>query len=78
MIEKGIPRPELEILVKDKVVGFITSGTISPSLNKGVGIAYINKKHTYVGTELMVNSRNKLKKARVVTAPFYSSGTLNN
>ncbi len=78
MIEKGIPRPELEILVKDKVVGFITSGTISPSLNKGVGIAYINKKHTYVGTELMVNIRNKLKKARVVTAPFYSSGTLNN
>ena len=39
MLEKSIPRPGFDIIVNDKVVGFVTSGTISPSLNKGIGIA---------------------------------------
>ena len=76
MIEKSIPRPGFEILINDNVVGVVTSGTISPSLNKGIGIAYIDKAYTKKGLELLVKIRNKSKKAIVVEAPFYSSGTL--
>ena len=78
MLEKSIPRPGFEIIVSGKVVGFVTSGTISPSLNKGIGIAYVDKTHTNKGTELSVKIRNKLKSAVVVKAPFYSNGTLSN
>ena len=45
MLEKSIPRPGFDIIVNEKVVGFVTSGTISPSLNKGIGIAYVDKSH---------------------------------
>ena len=78
MLEKSIPRPGFEIIVNDKVVGLVTSGTISPSLNKGIGIAYVDKSHTNKGTELSIKIRNKLKGAVVVRAPFYSSGGLSS
>ena len=78
MLEKSIPRPGFDIIVNGKVVGFVTSGTISPSLNKGIGIAYVDISHTKKGTELSVKIRNKLKSAVVVKAPFYSNGTLSN
>jgi len=76
MLEKSIPRPGFEVVVNGKVVGLVTSGTMSPSLNKGIGIAYLDKSHTNIGTELSVKIRNKLKSAVVVKAPFYSNGTL--
>ena len=78
MLEKSIPRPGFDIIVNEKVVGHVTSGTISPSLNKGIGIAYVYKSHTKKGTEFFVKIRNKLKSAVVVKAPFYSKGTLSN
>ena len=76
MLEKSIPRPGFEIISDDKVVGFVTSGTISPSLNKGIGIAYIDKAYSKKGAELSVKIRNKTKSAVIVKAPFYSNGTL--
>ena len=76
MLEKSIPRPGFKIFMNEKVVGFVTSGTISPSLNKGIGIAYVEKAYTNKGMELSVKIRNKLKSAVIVKAPFYSSGTL--
>ena len=66
------------VIVNDKVIGLVTSGTISPSLNKGIGIAYVDKSHTTKGAVLSVKIRNKLKSAVVVKAPFYSNGTLSN
>jgi len=78
MLEKSIPRPGFDIIVNEKVVGHVTSGTISPSLNKGIGIAYVDKPYTRKGTELSVKIRNKLKSAVVVKAPFYSNGTLSD
>ena len=78
MIEKSIPRPGFEILVNNEVVGVVTSGTISPSLNKGIGIAYMQQKHIIRGMEFSVKIRNKRKMAVIVEAPFYTSGTLNN
>ena len=61
MIEKSIPRPGFEILVNNKIVGVVTSGTISPSLNKGIGIAYMKKQFVNNGMEFSVKIRNKCK-----------------
>ena len=78
MIEKGIPRPGCDIIMQDKVVGHVTSGTISPSLNKGIGIGYI--KADYVGKDKLISIgiRGRNKKGKLVNAPFYKRGSLNN
>jgi len=77
MIEKSIPRPGFKILNGKDVVGIVTSGTISPSLNKGIGIAYIKNKYIKEGSYLSIRIRNKIKSAKIVKAPFYTLGTLN-
>ena len=78
MIEKGIPRPGFDIIMKDEVIGHVTSGTISPSLNKGIGIGYI--KADYVGKDKLISIgiRGRNKKGKLVNAPFYKRGSLNN
>lgn len=79
MKEKGIPRPGqiVEVEVEEKVnkVGKVTSGTISPSLNKGIALAYVAQEFTKVGTELKVEIRGKVAEAVVVQPPFYKHGS---
>ena len=78
MIEKGIPRPGCDIIMRDEVVGYVSSGTISPSLNKGIGIGYI--KADYLGTDKLISIgiRGRNKKGEIVKAPFYKRGSLNS
>ncbi|CAH0474348.1 unnamed protein product [Peronospora belbahrii] len=54
----------------DKVVGHVTSGTFSPSLKKAIGMAYVDKSSSKLGTELHVKARNKTQKAVISTMPF--------
>ena len=71
MIDKGIPRSHYELFnSNDEKIGEVTSGTMSPSLNKGIGVAYIQKDFIAVGTEVFVDIRNKKLKAQVVKMPF--------
>jgi len=51
-------------------VGEITSGTFSPSLNTGVGLCYVSKEYSGVGTRLEVEIRNQSVPAEVVRPPF--------
>ncbi|MFL2989422.1 MAG: glycine cleavage system aminomethyltransferase GcvT [Candidatus Neomarinimicrobiota bacterium] len=78
MIEKGIPRPGCDIIMRDEVVGYVTSGTISPSLNKGIGIGYI--KADCIGKDKLISIgiRGRNKKGELVKAPFYKRGSLNS
>ena len=78
MIEKGIPRPGCDIIMRDEVVGYVSSGTISPSLNKGIGIGYI--KADCMGSEKLISIRirGSNKKGELVNAPFYKKGSLNS
>jgi aminomethyltransferase len=62
--------------MNDEIIGTITSGTMSPSLEKGIGIGYVNVPFTKSGTELVVDIRGKMKVAIVVKPPFYKSGSL--
>ncbi|MBL7970519.1 MAG: glycine cleavage system aminomethyltransferase GcvT [Prolixibacteraceae bacterium] len=71
MIDRGIPRHDYELTDKDGIViGRVTSGTMSPVLNKGIGMGYVNKAYSAIGTEVYVNVRNKLLKAKIVKTPF--------
>ena len=77
MVEKSIARPGCEIIVNDKTVGSVTSGTISPSLNAGIGIGYLKKEYSQAGTSNLIGIRKKMKRAEIVNAPFYGKGTFN-
>ncbi|MEO0107923.1 MAG: glycine cleavage system aminomethyltransferase GcvT [candidate division WOR-3 bacterium] len=69
------PRPGCEILVQGERRGHITSGTMSPSLRRGIGLAYVDVPHATVGTELQVLIRGREAPAKVVATPFYRSGS---
>ena len=72
MIDKGIPRHDYEIAdANGNVVGIVTSGTQSPSLEKAIGMGYVPTAMTALGTEVFILVRGKSLKAMVVSLPFY-------
>ncbi|GAE36307.1 glycine cleavage system aminomethyltransferase GcvT [Halalkalibacter akibai] len=71
MIDKGIPRTGYEIFVDEQQVGFVTTGTQSPTLKKNVGLAIINHAFSSLDTEVEVQVRKKRLKAKIVATPFY-------
>jgi len=71
MLERGIPRHDY--LIKDAAgnqIGVVTSGTQAPSLNKAIGLGYVATAHAAVDSEIYIEIRNSLVKAKVVKAPF--------
>lgn len=71
MIERGIPRHDYPIAdVNGTVIGKVTSGTQSPSLNKAIGMGYVKTEFASPGTEISIIIREKPIKARVVKLPF--------
>lgn len=73
MIDKGIPRHDYEI--KDaggQVIGRVTSGTQSPSLQKAVGLGYVKTAFSAQDSEVFIAVRDKLLRAKVVKVPFLS------
>ena len=71
MIDKGIPRTGYPVYVGDKQIGFVTTGTQSPTLKKNIGLALIDATFAELGQELEVEIRNKRLKAVTVATPFY-------
>ena len=70
--ERGIPRQGYEILdAEGNKIGAVTSGTMAPSLNKAIGMGYVNKPYTKTDSEIFISIRNKPVKAKVVKVPFY-------
>jgi len=71
IIDKGIARKDYPIIDSQKnEIGIVTSGTMSPSLNKAIAMAYVSKKHSEIGSEVYIQVRKKKIKAVVVTLPF--------
>ncbi|MBL7705482.1 MAG: glycine cleavage system aminomethyltransferase GcvT [Taibaiella sp.] len=71
MEERGIPRQGYTLQdAAGNAIGVITSGTQSPTLNKAIGIAYLNKENAVEGAEVFVSVRDKAIKAKVVKMPF--------
>lgn len=72
LIERGIPRHDYEIVDKDgNVIGIVTSGTMAPSLNKGIGLGYVTTEYSGVDSGIFIRIRNKDVAAKVVKLPFY-------
>lgn len=71
MQEKGIARHGYEIKDFDGTpVGHVTSGTMSPSLGKAVGMGYVDIKYAAIDSEIYIGVRNTLLRAKVVKMPF--------
>lgn len=71
MVDKGIPRHDYKLQDNEgNEIGYITSGTQSPSLGKAIGLGYVAKELATEGTEINVMIRNKSVKAKVVKVPF--------
>jgi len=71
MMEKGIPRPQHEVWKDGEKIGYVTSGTFSPLLEKGIAMAYISVQHATEGNKVAVKVREKLTEAQIVKFPFY-------
>ena len=70
--ERGIPRQGYDIVTEDgTVIGNVTSGTMAPSVNKGIGMGYVTKALSAPGTEIFIQIRKKQVPATVVKLPFY-------
>lgn len=71
MIDRGIPRHDYPIVnVAGNVIGKVTSGTQSPSLNKAIGMGYVEAASAKTDTEIFILIRDKAIKARVTKMPF--------
>jgi aminomethyltransferase len=74
MQERGIPRKNYLIVdAEGNTIGEVSSGTMSPSLDKAIGMGYVKKEFSKVGTEIFIQIRNKQLKAEVVKLPFYKA-----
>ncbi len=71
LIDKGIARNGYPIVSTDGTeIGVVTSGTMSPSLNKAIALAYVPKELSKVDSEVFIQVRKKQIKAKVVALPF--------
>lgn len=74
VIEKAVPRHDYEIVNEEgENIGVVTSGTMSPSLKKGIGMGYVKTAYAKLGSQIFVQIRNKAIPAVVVKLPFYKS-----
>ena len=72
VLERGIPRKGYNLLdANNNVIGHVTSGTMSPTLKKPIGMAYVQKPFAKADTEVFVDIRGKALKCKVVKLPFY-------
>jgi len=72
LTDRGIPRHDYEITnTEGNVIGFVTSGTMSPSLNKGIGLGYVPVAFAAPDSDIFIRIRNKDIPAKVVKLPFY-------
>ena len=67
----GIPRAGNAVIADDEIVGEVSSGTYSPSLEVGIGMAYVRSDLAEPGTELEIDVRGKRRTARVSSKPLY-------
>lgn len=73
LTEPGIPRPGLDVLVAGTKAGTVTSGTLSPTLDVGIGMAYLPAPAAVPGTEIVIDVRGKPKAARTARRPLVAT-----
>ena len=72
LLDRGIPRQGYKIFdANQNEIGEVTSGTMSPSMKKGIGMGYVTLPNNKTETEIFIQVRNKNLRAVVVKVPFY-------
>ena len=72
LIDKGIVRADAPVcLPSGERIGAVSSGTMTPTLGKSVGLAFIDQAHSSIGTELRAEVRGKPLAIRIIKTPFY-------
>ena len=72
MQERAVPRHDYEIVdAAGEVIGIVTSGTMSPSMNKGIGLGYVTVNNSAVDSDIFIRIRKNDVPAKVVKLPFY-------
>ncbi len=71
LTERGIPRQGNPVLAGGERVGEVTSGTLSPCLDRGVGMAYVTAGLAEPGTEVEIDVRGRRRPARIESRPLY-------
>ena len=77
MTGRGIPRAWLKVLSASnnpEVIGTVTSGTHSPTVDGGIGMGYVGQKYAETGSEIVIDVRGRLVEAKIVDMPFYKRG----
>lgn len=70
--DRGIPRQDYDIVDQQgKKIGAVTSGTMSPSLNKGIGLGYVSSDLSNPGNKIYIQIRKNKVPATIVKLPFY-------
>lgn len=73
--DKAFPRQHYQIEKDGKKIGEVTSGTFSPSLEKGIGLGYVDIDYSEIGTKLDINIRGKSSATVIIKPPFYKNYT---
>ena len=71
MVDRGVPRHGYPVLQDEVVVGEVTSGIYSPTLDAFIGLAYVPGHLAKIGTEVGIGIRGKTRRAQLVRKPFY-------
>jgi aminomethyltransferase len=71
-LDRGIPRPDMQVLYEGAEVGIVTSGTFSPSLKVGIALALVSSDFK-VGQQLELDVRGRTSKVEIVKLPFMTS-----
>jgi aminomethyltransferase len=72
LTDRGIPRQGNTVLAAGEQAGVVTSGTMSPCLERGIGMAYVRSDVAQPGTEIEIDVRGKRRPARVESRPLYA------
>jgi aminomethyltransferase len=73
--KRVIPRHGFDILQNEKKVGTVTSGTLSPTLNTGIAMGYVNTETAKEGSAVSVQIRDRREEGKIVKTPFYDTST---
>lgn len=74
LASRGIPRQDYHVLdSEENEIGIVTSGTMAPSLGKGIGLALVDADKTTIGSDIFIQIRNKPVAAKIVKTPFYKA-----
>ena len=71
VLDRGIPREGNEIFYEENIIGNITSGTYSPTLNSSIAIGMINQDFNIISNKVRIKVRDKFLEAEITKLPFY-------